>query len=93
LNRGQRIWKASHSNIWEKKMKIWKYKKLHRKQIWTAFRENVLRQERPLYVSQTRMAYQLLALQRDRNRRGGREIEGGQGGRGKQRGGDAGWRM
>ena len=76
-----------------KNMKIWKYKKLRGKQIWIVFRHNVLRQERPSYVSQTRMAYLLLALQRDRNRRGGREIEGGQGGRGKQRGGDAGWRM
>ena len=76
-----------------KNMKILKYKKLRGKQIWIASGQNVLRQERPLYVSQTRMAYQLLALQRDRNRRGGGEIEGGRGGEGKQSGGDAGWRM
>ena len=31
LNWGQNVWNASHSNIWKKKWKIWKYKKLREK--------------------------------------------------------------
>ena len=42
FNRGQNIWKASHSNFWEKKMENMEIQKLREKKIWK-FGQKVLR--------------------------------------------------